>query len=203
MKIDVSEKQILEFDVEIEGADSKSIKPRLILHDKNYSLCFEGTLKNKKCIFNIPKLQNVIQYESVQSDIEVIFNNKFYKPWTNVIDIEKPVIFNVKESKEPTVKKEEFEPIKFKNPSNIKQKPKSIFKQNANPKAKRLVIEFIKKFNSFNKADKKKMINVINKSHAIVERKWVAWGKQIFEDVKTPQANFILKAFSILNTSKK
>jgi hypothetical protein len=200
MKLDISEKQLVEFDIEIEGADSKEIKPRLMLHDKNYTLCFEGVLKNKKCIFNIPKLYNIVKNESVASDIEVIYNGKFYKPWSATIDIEKPVVFNVKENNEPKIKTEAT-PFKVnKSAVKISKIPKGLIKEEANEKAKQLVREFIKMWKGYKVNEQKKMMKVLNQN---ISEKWIKWGKQVFEDINNPKAKFILSALSTLNNTVK
>lgn len=201
IKLDISEKQLLEFDIEIEGADTQTLKPRLIMHDKNYSLCFEGVLKNKKCIFKIPKLNNIIMNETVSSDIEVVYNNKFYKPWTSTIDIERPVLFNVKESSEPKIKKDTDAPFKVKAEAKISKPKKGLLKEDIDPRAKKLVLEFIKRFKTYNIDEQKKLMKVLNPK---ISEKWMKWGTQVFENINNPKAKFIMSAFSTLdNTVKK
>jgi len=119
MKLDITEKQNIEFDLQFSGADSDELKPRLVLHENNYSLVFEGKLSKGKCNFSLPILSKVIQSKKMLAEIEVIVENKIYKPWSSDIDIESPINFNIKESNNQSKLDVVFENINVKNVSKM------------------------------------------------------------------------------------
>lgn len=118
MKIEINKEQLLEFFIEISGAQIKDLQPRLIFKDKNMSLCFEGKISDKqleegkdlskflevndnekKCEFKIPRLDGIIKQNLIEAEIEIIYNDKYLKPWKSQIEIDRPIVTKVRESK--------------------------------------------------------------------------------------------------------
>jgi hypothetical protein len=101
--IDISEKQKIQFVVEIEGTDISNLKPRLVLHEGSMLVAFKGKTEHisgnsVNLIFDIPPLNGIIKSESVDADVEMFIENRFYIPYSTTFSIEKPVSITVTES---------------------------------------------------------------------------------------------------------
>lgn len=121
MKINPLENNKIEFDINVEGTNAiDNIATRLILHNKNYDLCFNGKIKNNLCEFNIPILDKIVVENKITAKVEIIYENKYFNPWSGIIEIDKPLVFKVNESKKEN---KAFFDIKPKNvTSNIELK---------------------------------------------------------------------------------
>jgi hypothetical protein len=104
MKIDISQKQILEFLIEVDGTNIDEVKSRLILSENDLMIGVDGKTSiqddgQAKLVFSIPELKNIIKSQNVGARIEMFVENKFYVPYETSIEIERPVTFKVNESK--------------------------------------------------------------------------------------------------------
>ena len=127
MKINVNEKQSIEFLIEIEGANIDEITPRLVIADSDYSIAIDGNMRNdtegQKCEFVIPKLSHLVKKESAQARIEIFFKDKYLIPWSDEIELDRPIDVKLKESSNAPKKSES---IKIKSVSPMQKKVKSV-----------------------------------------------------------------------------
>lgn len=148
MILNINENNKFKFEIQIEGASSnENFKPRLIMHAKNFDLCFNGKISENLCEFNIPKLEKTLLENKVKAEIEIIHENKYFKPWIGTIDIEKPVNFKVNESS-VTIKNEtkfNFVPkdIVKSDQQYFENKIGKSIKINKNGKIKKAIIESV------------------------------------------------------------
>lgn len=104
MKIDISQRQTLEFLIEVDETNIDEVKSRLILSESDLMIGVDGKTNiqddgQAKLVFSIPELKNIIKSQNVIARIEMFVENKFYIPYETSIEIERPVIFKVNESK--------------------------------------------------------------------------------------------------------
>jgi hypothetical protein len=83
-------------DVSIEGADPNDTESRIIIESKEWSLVFNGTLKNGKCVIPIKKLNILQEGEIGNIRLEIIAEGNLFIPWEDK--------FKIKLSKKVTVK---------------------------------------------------------------------------------------------------
>ncbi len=188
MNINPNEKQIVEFDIKVEGASLKEINPRLILHGSNLSLCFDGKIMSgslkedksefgrflndkdsTKCIFEFPVLNEILKHddglkqEEVQADIEIILENRYVKAWSSKIKIDRPVVVMMNESK-----------VKVKDNVSISIEPKVITERKIIPKKQKGLYEG-KKISIVTKDNVKRnavITKIIDENKKIVEVKF-------------------------------
>lgn len=133
MKLDKAKKQTVEFQIEVEGTNSK-ILPRLLFWDKNgMSVMFEGKLKNedsrmKTAVFEVEKLDKIFETSEANAEIEVICENRYFKPWKSLIEFETPIVFKVNERLEPKITESSIRV----EPLSVKQTPAPTPKPEAN-----------------------------------------------------------------------
>jgi len=119
MRLDKQKKQTVEFQIEVEGTNSK-ILPRLVLWDKNMTVLFEGKMKDdgngKIAVFEVEKLDKIFDSTEANAEIEVICENRYFKPWKSLIEFENPITVKVNERIEPkiTEKSIRVEPLSVK-----------------------------------------------------------------------------------------
>ena len=66
MKILLTENQNLKFDLKIDGAEPEDVSFRLILHEKDFSIYFNGEVIDENTVsFNVPVLKDIIKENSV------------------------------------------------------------------------------------------------------------------------------------------
>jgi hypothetical protein len=104
MKIDISQRQTLEFLIEVDGTDIDEVKSRLVLFENDLMIGFNGETSiqkdgQTKLSFIVPELKNIIKSQNVSAKIEMFVENRFYVPYETSIEIERPVVFKVNESK--------------------------------------------------------------------------------------------------------
>jgi hypothetical protein len=103
MKLNKEKSQIVEFSIEIEGTDDK-ISPRLVLKGNDMSIVYEGKMQGKNAIFEVSKLDKLFENaKSTEAEIEVIVENRYFKPWKSTIEFDVPVRVTVTESSQPRV----------------------------------------------------------------------------------------------------
>lgn len=143
MKLNTSYNNKFKFEILIEGASSNDkFKPRLILHTDDFNLSFAGKIENGMCEFNIPKIDFDLG-KRVRADIEIIHENKYFKPWTGIVDIDKQVNFKVNEVKENF----SLIPKEIEN-QFFESKIGSTIKINKGGKTEKVLVEsIVKKFN--------------------------------------------------------
>lgn len=175
MKLNLNSKQILEFFIKVDGTDIHNAKPRLILNTGNISYCFFGKIQSptltendsnfskfmnssdeKAVVFEIPPLKEAIKSNTIDANIEVILEDKYYiNAWSDTIEIEKPVSVKITESKTSNSPR-----VQIKSPKNIQSKS-SLFETGS--------VISIK-----NKSGKHKVVKINeiieeNKQHAVLE----------------------------------
>ena len=103
---------------------SEKAKPRFLLESDGMSLVFEGTMKDKgTCEFTIPRLDKLLKENSAQASIEVIVEDRYFKPWKAEVELEAPIAVKVVETKEKPSQVRVSEP-------RVKQKRKLVVKEN-------------------------------------------------------------------------
>ena len=83
-------------EMSIEGADQNEAKSRLIIESDDWTLMFDGEIKNGKCIIPIKKLSILNEGQKGTIRLEVIAEGNIFVPWEDT--------FEVKLSKKVTVK---------------------------------------------------------------------------------------------------
>ena len=137
MKIDISQRQTLEFLIEVDGTNIDEVKSRLLLSENELMIGVDGTTDMQsdgqtRLVFVIPELKNIIKSQEVDARIEMFVENRFYVPYETTIEIERPVVFKVNESKAETNKS----PFSVKNAKIIaeeKSQPKPIQEPTMSP----------------------------------------------------------------------
>ena len=100
MKILLTENQNLKFDLKIDGAEPEDVSFRLILHEKDFSIYFNGEVIDENTVsFNVPVLKDIIKENSVMAEIEINVNGLVVNPspWKKMIELERPVKIVVNE----------------------------------------------------------------------------------------------------------
>jgi len=117
MKLDKQKRQTVEFTIQVEGTDSK-IQPRLLLWDKNMSVLFEGKMKedgnSKIAVFEVDKLDKIFESTEANAEIEILCENRYFKPWKSLIEFENPIVVKVNERVEPKINDIRVEPLAVK-----------------------------------------------------------------------------------------
>lgn len=81
-KLIIDKPDIFEATINIEGAESKSAKCRLVVEANSMSYLFEGTLKGENCRIPIKKLKNYLQDGDTGTlRLEVIADDTYFSPW--------------------------------------------------------------------------------------------------------------------------
>ena len=94
-KLSLDKKNILEFNVNIQGFSSKSVnkppKVRVLLEQKDMRFCVDATKVGKMYSVVIPKMKNIMEAGSCDAHMEIIIDNKFFVPWESQIEFDKEV----------------------------------------------------------------------------------------------------------------
>lgn len=83
-------------DISIEGANPKETEARLVIESQDWTLMFNGELKNGKCVVPIKKLNILKEGQVGNIRLEVIAEGNLFVPWEDK--------FKVKVSKKVTVR---------------------------------------------------------------------------------------------------
>ena len=122
MKLNLDRKNILEFNVDIQGYANTSTtnlpKVRMILEQKNMGFCMVATKEDKTYSVVIPEMKNIMESGVCDARMEVIIDNKYFVPWESQIEFDR----EVKVEAAPIVKSEP-EPLSVQAQPVIKEEP--------------------------------------------------------------------------------
>ena len=104
-------------DISVEGANPKETEARIVIESEDWTLMFNGELKNGKCVVPIKKLNILKEGQVGNIRLEVIAEGNLFVPWEDK--------FKVKLSKKVTVKVNEQ-----------KESPKKVIKKGVDVKVK-------------------------------------------------------------------
>ena len=104
MKLSLDRKNILEFNVDIQGYANTSVnkapKVRMILEQKAMGFCMVATKEGKTYSVVIPEMKNVMESGLCDARMEVIIGNKYFVPWESQIEFDN----NLKVKASPIIK---------------------------------------------------------------------------------------------------
>lgn len=96
----------LKFSVAIEGSRMGSPKYRLVFEGNNFSYAFNGrSLGNGEVTFTIPKMKNLMREGSYQAELEVMVDDRFFKPLAFSADFEESIKVTAEAFVKPVAKK--------------------------------------------------------------------------------------------------
>ena len=110
----------------MEGTGEKA-KPRFLLKSDDISLIFEGVMKDSKtCEFTIPRLDGMFKASKADAIIEVIVENRYFKPWSSEVKLEAPIRVKITES----APKKKIEHVRVSEPQVRTKKTLEVRKDN-------------------------------------------------------------------------
>lgn len=200
LKFSRNKRQTFECKVEIEGADYKQTKPRLIFspNGDTKSILIEGKIEGGNCKVVIPEGLDIARTGNVV--LEILVDNTRFIPWTSQYEM---LIESIKIN-EIIIKKNEgavkiveakMNEQKPKISVSIKEKVKPHFlKESISPKSRKLVEAFIYFYQKMPKKDKRFLKEHISKTY-IPSKKAKAWAVSIFKETKTLIPKIVMYAF--------
>ena len=167
LKFNKNKPQTFKCKVEIQGADSPKVTPRLILSSKknNMKLFFEGKYENNSCEIVIPSMVNI--EKSGEVTLEIIANDTVFQPWQSTYEI-----------LSETVVVENVELIDNKNEITVK------VIQESDKEDKKELIES-KYYQPIKNAKNKKKLLAFIKDSYIPNKKIFEWANKEFNDTKS------------------
>ena len=104
MKLNLDRKNIIEFNVDIQGYGNTSItkapKVRIIFKQNELGFCVDATKEGKTYSVAIPEMKNIMESGSCEARMEVIIGNKYFVPWESQIEFDD----NLKVKASPVIK---------------------------------------------------------------------------------------------------
>lgn len=102
-KMRLDEANILEFDLQVSGTDSKTSDIRFIIEGKDYSILCKCDESKDGVSVEIPKLKGILPAGLYETRLEVVIDGKLFTPLTESIEIEPLIEFEVgkKQVKQP------------------------------------------------------------------------------------------------------
>jgi hypothetical protein len=176
--INLKEESTIEFDMVIEGNISKLESVGLCIKEELYEIKLPCKFQNQKVICTIPILDKVVSPGEKEVVLEVIVDNKIYRPFEQLIMFEKPLLIQTSLAaihESSTAPKLSFKEIKLKKnntskPQTLEQKTTNndviVLKPNHKSKLYGLLNEAI---DQNRKIMKKLENNQIDKKQAILE----------------------------------
>ena len=82
----------LEFKVSVEGTKPAEASCRLMFENSGFDLCFPGNLEDGgKAVVSIPPLEHVLEEGNKKATLEMIVDDRIFKPLTLTINFKKSV----------------------------------------------------------------------------------------------------------------
>jgi len=145
MKIDTTQNQKLEFNVNVEGANLSELVPRLILKSPTISFLVEGVVSGESFVFKTPILEKLSpSIKEFSGLVEVLVRDRLVKVWEGTFEVDRPPVIKVTESKvhlvdndkpvkiTPVMEKTTIKTISLKSPIKQKIVSKLIVSENKN-----------------------------------------------------------------------
>jgi len=158
LKFNKSKKQTFECKVEIEGADYKKTRPRLIFMPTgdNKHVLIEGKIEGGTCKVVIPEGLDIARSGAVS--LEVVVDNTLFTPWKSTYEM---IVESVKVNEismhknEPTIKVIEEKVSTQKPKVSVSMKPKGVIKEGIPSRSKHAIEEFVNSYKKLGPDDRK------------------------------------------------
>lgn len=106
IELDISDKNLLEFDVEIQGITSEKVDVKFIIESDGVDFAFDGTLEDGTVSIDIPMLNKFLEPKTYSAKMAfVVEGNRYFEPLHVMAELVQPVSIttSIKESTKKTV----------------------------------------------------------------------------------------------------